>query len=161
MTRRHSPFSTQLKMPLLAPLYPVVRMRLSLVITAPTCLSGLKQLDHVATMPVNEVFWDPDSPKVYKSKVEMDSQDKQLVNGMSVQLDIVTGVIPNTLFVPVEAVFENEDKFFVYLKSFSGPEERIVTIGRSNDAFVEITSGLEEGDVVYLYRPFQSKEGEK
>ena len=80
---------------------------------------------------------------------------------MSVQLDIVTGVIPNTLFVPVEAVFDNEDKFFVYLKSFSGPEERIVTIGRSNDAFVEITSGLEEGDVVYLYRPFQSKEGEK
>ena len=63
--------------------------------------------------------------------------------------------------IPVLAVFDNEDKFFVYLKSFSGPEERIVTIGRSNDAFVEITSGLEEGDVVYLYRPFQSKEGEK
>ena len=134
------------------------------VIITPDSLQGVKfsgKLDHVATMPVNEVFWDPDSPKVYKSKVEMDSQDKQLVNGMSVQLDIVTGVIPNTLFVPVEAVFENEDKFFVYLKSFSGPEERIVTIGRSNDAFVEITSGLEEGDVVYLYRPFQSKEGEK
>ncbi len=134
------------------------------VIITPDSLQGVKfsgKLEHVATMPVNEIFWDPDSPKVYKSTVEISTQDEKLVNGMSVQLDIVTGVVKDTLFVPVEAVFENEDKFFVYLKSFSGVEERIVTIGRSNDTFVEITSGLEDGDVVYLYRPFQSKEGEK
>ena len=38
--------------------------------------------------------------------------------------------------------------------------ETAVSIGESNDNFVQITDGLEEGDVVYLYRPYDKKQSE-
>ena len=115
---------------------------------------------HIATLPVNLISWDSSSPKIYKSRIRFDSQSPLLVNGMSVQISIVTKTIPKTLFVPVEAVFEDSDRFFVYRGSLTGPKEVDVKIGESNDNFVQILEGLEEGDVVYLYRPYQKKDSE-
>ena len=80
---------------------------------------------------------------------------------MSVQIEIVTEVVKKTLFVPVEAVFEENDDFFVYLKLGGTPKKVIVKIGKSNDSYVQIVEGLKENDVVYLYRPFQKKEQDK
>ena len=80
---------------------------------------------------------------------------------MSVQINIVTKTIPNTLAVPVEAVFEDNDRFFVYRATLTGPKEVDVKIGESNDNFVQITEGLKEGNVVYLYRPYQKTQGAK
>ncbi len=115
-------------------------------------------ISHIDTLPVNLVSWDSASPKIYKSKVKLDKQSERLVNGMSVQINVVTKVIPKTLFVPVEAVFEENDRFFVYRGSLTGIKEVDVKIGESNDNFVQILEGLDEGDVVYLYRPYQKKD---
>ena len=133
-------------------------------VISPDSLPGEKfggAVSHIDTLPVNLVVWDSSSPKIYKSKIKLDQQSPKLVNGMSVQINIVTKTIPNTLFVPVEAVFEDNDRFFVYRGSLTGPKEVDVTIGESNDNFVQITSGLEEGDVVYLYRPYQKTQDSK
>ena len=127
-------------------------------VISPDSLPGEKfggTISHIDTLPVNLVVWDSSSPKIYKSKIKLDKQSPKLVNGMSVQINVVTRVIPNTIFVPVEAVFEENDRFFVYRSGLGGPTEVDVTIGESNDNFVQITKGLEEGDVVYLYRPYQ------
>jgi multidrug efflux pump subunit AcrA (membrane-fusion protein) len=107
------------------------------------------------------VQWDSASPKVYKTKLKLDKQSDRLVNGMSVQIHVVTKVIPKVLFVPIEAVFEENDRFFVYRAGTGGPEEVTVSIGESNDNFVEIKSGLQEDDVVYLYRPYQKSQDSK
>lgn len=127
-------------------------------VISPDSLPGEKfggTISHIDTLPVNLVVWDSSSPKIYKSKIKLDKQSPRLVNGMSVQINVVTRVIPNTIFVPVEAVFEENDRFFVYRSGLGGPTEVDVSIGESNDNFVQITKGLEEGDVVYLYRPYQ------
>lgn len=133
-------------------------------VISPDSLPGEKftgVISHIDTLPVNLVNWDASSPKIYKSKIKLDMQSPKLVNGMSVQINIVTKTIPDTIFVPVEAVFEDNDRFFVYRSSLTGPKEIDVTIGESNDNFVQITSGLEEGDVVYLYRPYQKTQDSK
>ena len=133
-------------------------------IISPDSLPGVKvtgKISNIATLPVNLINWDSSSPKVYKAKIQFDEQSPLLVNGMSVQLNVVTKVIPKTLFVPVEAIFEDNDRFFVYKNTLGGVEEVDVKIGESNDNFVQILSGLEEGDVVYLYRPYQNKQGDK
>ena len=133
-------------------------------IISPDSLPGVKvtgKISNIATLPVNLVNWDSSSPKVYKSKIQFDEQSPLLVNGMSVQLNVVTKVIPQTLFVPVEAIFEDNDRFFVYKSTLTGVKEVDVKIGESNDNFVQILSGLDEGDVVYLYRPYQNKQGDK
>ena len=127
-------------------------------VISPDSLPGEKfegEISHIDTLPVNLVNWDNSSPKIYKSKLKLDHQSPRLVNGMSVQINIVTKTIPQTLFIPVEAVFEDNDRFFVYRGSLTGPKEVDVKIGESNDNFVQILSGLEEDDIVYLYRPYQ------
>ncbi|QSH41253.1 efflux RND transporter periplasmic adaptor subunit [Lentisphaerota bacterium ZTH] len=131
------------------------------VIVSPDSLPGIKLAGHIskiATLPVNMIYWDRSSPKIYKSRVTLEKQCERLVSGMSVQLEIVTKVIKNTLFVPVEAVFEKNDSYFVYLKTPAGTREETVSIGESNDNFVQITAGLKAGEVVYLYRPYQKKQ---
>ena len=133
-------------------------------IISPDSLPGVKvtgKISNIATLQVNLINWDSSSPKVYKAKIQFDEQSPLLVNGMSVQLNVVTKVIPKTLFVPVEAIFEDNDRFFVYQSTLGGVEEVDVKIGESNDNFVQILSGLKEGDVVYLYRPYQNKQGDK
>ncbi|MBR7139821.1 MAG: efflux RND transporter periplasmic adaptor subunit [Lentisphaeria bacterium] len=130
----------------------------------PDSLPGEKfdaTISHIATLPVNMVSWDSASPKIYKTKLKLDRQSAKLVNGMSVQIHVVTKVIPKVLFVPIEAVFEENDRFFVYRSGLGGPQEVTVEIGESNDNFVQIKSGLQENDVVYLYRPYQKSQDEK
>ena len=130
----------------------------------PDSLPGEKfdaTISHIATLPVNMVSWDSASPKIYKTKLKLDKQSAKLVNGMSVQIHVVTKVIPKVLFVPIEAVFEENDRFFVYRSGLGGPQEVTVEIGESNDNFVQIKSGLRENDVVYLYRPYQKSQDGK
>jgi HlyD family secretion protein len=130
------------------------------VIVTPDSLPTLKvsgKISKIATLPVNIIYWDSSSPKIYKSSIILDKQNERLVSGMSVQLEIVTQVIKDTLFVPVEAVFEKNDKFFVYKYSLGRPKEVEVEIGESTDNYVRILDGLKEGDTVFLYRPYQKK----
>ena len=134
------------------------------VIISPDSLPGVKfggEISRIATLPVNQIFWDDSSPKIYRSRITLDKQDPRLVNGMTVQLDVVSEVLKDVLFIPVEAVFEEESRFYVYRNNGGTPEEVDVKIGRSNDNFVEITDGLKDGDVVYLYRPYQKKQTEE
>ena len=131
---------------------------------SPDSLPGEKfygKVSKIDTLPTYQISWDTSSPKIYKSRISLDQQSPKLVNGMSVQLNVVTKVIPQTLFVQVEAVFEDNDRFFVYRGTLTGPKETEVKIGDSNDNFVQITDGLEEGDIVYLYRPYQKTQDSK
>ena len=132
-----------------------------IAVISPDSLVGTKftgKVMSIATLPVNMVSWDSASPKVYKAKIQFDKQSPLLVNGMSVQINIVTKIIPKTLFVPVEAVFEDNDRFYVYKHTVAGVREQDVKLGESNDNFVQILEGIEEGDIVYLYRPYQKKQ---
>ena len=134
------------------------------VIVTPDSMPTLKfegQIDMIPTLPVNIIFWDSTSPKVYKSRIRFNKQSQSfkeksnvLVNGMSVQIEVITDTIKETLFVPVEAIFEDKDRFYVYKQTPNGGNQEVdVKIGASNDRFVQILEGLEENDVIYLYRP--------
>ena len=52
--------------------------------------------------------------------------------------------------VPVQSVVQIEDQTWCYVKSGRSVEKRAVSLGRSNDKFVEIRDGLHEGDEVVL-----------
>ncbi|MCX6985508.1 MAG: HlyD family efflux transporter periplasmic adaptor subunit [Lentisphaerae bacterium] len=130
------------------------------VIITPDSLTNLKikgKISKIALLPVNLIFWDRTSPKIYNSEVELDEQNPALVSGMSVQIEIITETLKDVMSVPIESVFEEEGKYFVYLKNGDKPKTAYVTLGISNDNYVHIKNGLSEGDTVYLYRPFQNK----
>ena len=83
------------------------------------------------------------------------------MNGMSVIVEVVSSILHDVISVPMEAVFENDKGFFVFVNKNGNPEEVPVTIGDSNDTAVCITDGLKDGDVVYLYRPYQKKQSDQ
>lgn len=134
------------------------------VVVTPESIQTLKvsgSISDIATLPVNQFFWDDTSPKIYPSRISLDTQNELLVNGMSVQIEIISDVLKNVISVPIEAIFENDKGFFAYVNHEGIPKETPVTISDSNDNSVCVTDGLSEGDVVYLYRPYQKKQSEE
>ena len=131
------------------------------VVISPDSMPSIKfhgMVDMIPTLPVNIIFWDSTSPKVYKSRIRFDKQSELLVNGMSVQIEVITSTIKDTLFIPVEAIFEDKERFYVYLMTPGGGNKEVdVKIGESNDRFVQILDGLNENDIIYLYRPHQGR----
>ncbi|MBE6406709.1 MAG: HlyD family efflux transporter periplasmic adaptor subunit [Lentisphaerae bacterium] len=117
------------------------------------------KITKIASLPVTMIPWDKNSPKIYQTLVEFDSDkiDRRVVSGMSVQVQVISKVLPNVIFVPIEAVFEEGGNLIVYVKTDNGPEKKLVKIGEANNNFVEIKDGLAEGEEVYLYRPFQTE----
>ncbi|MBI2515117.1 efflux RND transporter periplasmic adaptor subunit [Candidatus Wolfebacteria bacterium] len=90
----------------------------------------------------------------YTVKVALDTEDERVKTGMSVSAGIVTDVKPDILLVPNSAVksqgssqyvevIEGED---LNLKNL--PRRQNVETGVSNDEFIEIVSGLKQGDKV-------------
>ena len=129
------------------------------VIIQPDSIPGLKIegiLSSIAPTPINQILWDRNSPKIFPSKIEFNENHNKLVSGMSVKVEIITDILKDILFIPIEAVFDEGGKFFVYLKTDSSPEVREIKIGSSNEFYVEIKNGLKEGDVVCLFRPYQN-----
>lgn len=72
-----------------------------------------------------------------------------LMDGMTASINIVTTDIQDALLVPVEAVSTASNQNYVTLAS---GQTSSVTIGASNDEYVEILSGVEEGDQVLIKR---------
>lgn len=84
----------------------------------------------------------------------------ELKPGMNVSADILCDTAANVLCVPVSAV-ERGDTVLVPLPGAmtedgtavadaSKLENRSVTLGRNDDAYIEITSGLEEGETILI-----------
>lgn len=91
--------------------------------------------------------------KVFDVTILLNDTDNKLMPGMTVSCEIVVNEIPQTLFMPLEALFFEDGKNFVYLKAGSRFDRRVVNIGAENDNYVVIENGLEEGDEVALTVP--------
>ncbi|WP_057914083.1 HlyD family efflux transporter periplasmic adaptor subunit [Peribacillus muralis] len=75
--------------------------------------------------------------------------------GMSTEVSILTNRAKDALYVPIEAVQMNGDKKYVNIEQEGATDavagtKTLVETGISNDRYIEITSGLEEGQIVSL-----------
>jgi len=97
-------------------------------------------------------FWEERGVKEYMTTVKIDDlPDNEGLNpGMSAQVKIQAGEISDVLLVPVQAVAEKEGKHYAYVSRFGGVDRREVDVGETNEKFVEVKSGLEEGEKVVL-----------
>ena len=57
---------------------------------------------------------------------------------------------PNTLSVPANAVWHDEENQYIYVEENGAKVRRIVTTGVRSPAYAEILSGAEEGELVYV-----------
>ena len=85
-------------------------------------------------------------------------EPKEVLIGMSTEVKITTNSKQNVLYVPIESVKINGDKKYVTVQESSSNESAeeaatkqvVVETGINDDKNIEITSGLEEGQVIQL-----------
>lgn len=82
-----------------------------------------------------------------------------LRDGMSCDVDIVTGKAANALAVPQSAVVDDHGKHYIYLVKDKKAKKTLVTEGLKNDTDVAITKGVAIGDVVASTNVSNLKDG--
>ncbi len=115
------------------------------------------RVSQIAAMAQNVVQWDRSSPKIYPIEIATETVDPRLMPGMTMRVEIVVEAVTGVLHLPIESVFQREGQTFTRIKGVTGVTDRTVTTGRTSNSFVEILSGLEEGDQVALYQPGLAK----
>jgi len=77
------------------------------------------------------------------------SSDLKLFHGLSASMDITTSYVEGVIFVPIEAVCEEDGKECVDILVSEDAFERVeVETGIFNYDLIEIKSGLKEGDII-------------
>ena len=85
----------------------------------------------------------------YTVKITFDTQDERVKPGMSVSSAVITDVKTDVLMAPVSAVKSQGGEQYVEIKNdVNVPVRAPVQTGIASDEFIEIISGVKEGDSV-------------
>lgn len=95
--------------------------------------------------------------KVFDVTIRLNERDDILMPGMTVRCEILVERIDDVLYIPLESLFQEDGKNYVYLKKRGGFEPQKVETGAENDNYVIITDGLDEEDTVALYDPTRER----
>ncbi len=83
---------------------------------------------------------------VVEVTLQLTQSDPRIMSGFSAQVEITVEEVHNVVRVPTEAVAERGGMHFVLLMSENGPQMAMVTVGKGNDEYLEVLSGLKEND---------------
>ena len=97
-------------------------------------------------------------PNVFDISVEIDDKDERFKPGMITKVEIIIEKINDEVYLPIEAVFEEEGAMLVYVKRGQAFSRREVEVGKRNDSHVVIISGLVQGEEVALVDPAEREE---
>jgi len=107
----------------------------------------------VAVMADQNTYWANPNLRLYRTEVTIADPVPEMRPGMSCSIEIQVEDISDTLFVPVQAVFRRGSDNLAFVDHGGSSEERAVEVGRYNDRWVQVLSGLSEGEVVLLSPP--------
>ena len=103
----------------------------------------------VAVLPDQEGWYGSDT-KVYETIVTIDEDVEQLKPGMTAVVEIHVDELKDVLALPVQAIVQRQRDTWAYVDNNGNFEKRILTLGKTNNKFVEIRNGLNEGEQVVL-----------
>ena len=70
--------------------------------------------------------------------------------GNSAAVELHTDSVKDALVVPVNALLGSGEEKYVYLVEGDAKIKTSVTVGTQTDAYVQLVTGVKEGDVVYV-----------
>ena len=115
------------------------------------------KVDRIARLATRDME-DNSSINTFDIEILIDGTDERLKPGMSAKCEIIVDRIPNSIWVPIEAVFEKDNKTVVYMIKGNSSKERQVKVGQRNDTDIIITEGLKGKEKVALRDPTLKEE---
>ncbi len=106
-------------------------------------------VESVAVLP-DQGGWLSSDTKVYKTTITINEEVKQLKPGMTAVVEIDIETLRDIVSIPVQAIIQRGRENWCYVDQGGRPTKRVVVLGKTNDKFVEIKQGLEEGERVIL-----------
>ncbi|MGD0089606.1 MAG: HlyD family efflux transporter periplasmic adaptor subunit [Planctomycetota bacterium] len=96
--------------------------------------------------------WWMDATNNYEVEIELKKINLHVKPGVSTKVEIQAKELKDVLKIPLSAVFNNEGRNIVYVKTNS-IAAREIKIGNASDTHIAVTEGLQEGETVLLYEP--------
>lgn len=91
--------------------------------------------------------------KVYITLVAIKGTHEWLKPGMNAKVEIIVNQLDDILYVPVQSIEVENDRYFTYISNGTKLERREIVTGSFNDEFIEVKSGIKVGDQVALAIP--------
>jgi HlyD family secretion protein len=111
----------------------------------------------VAPLPDSQSRWGNPDLKIYATEILITDKLPDIKPGVSARSEVLITNLVGVVSVPIQAVSTRKGKQVVFLAS--APQEPVpVTVGQYNTKFIQICSGLRDGDQVLLSPPFDTKE---
>ena len=104
----------------------------------------------IGALPDTQNRWLNPDVKEYETEIELEGKNLPLRPGGTAKARIFIDSVQDVLSVPLQAVFSRGRRHFVFKETRTSVEPVEVTVDRSNDVYVELTSGVEEGDRIRL-----------
>jgi hypothetical protein len=111
----------------------------------------------VAPLPDSQSRWGNPDLKIYATEILITDKMPDVKPGVSARAEVLITNLVNVVSVPIQAVTTRKGKQVVFLAG--APQEPVpVTVGQYNTRFIQICSGVRDGDQVLLAPPFDTKE---
>jgi multidrug efflux pump subunit AcrA (membrane-fusion protein) len=119
------------------------------------------EISKVGVLPDSQNMWMNPDMKVYLTTITIKDMQDWIKPGMSAKAEVLVGVLPNVVHVPIQSVATEGDKQVCYVARAGRQERREVETGEFNDEFIEIKKGIKEGEKVCLRSPEDTGDKEK
>jgi HlyD family secretion protein len=88
--------------------------------------------------------------KVFPVEILLDQASRKFMPGMTVSCKIIVDQIDDAVYIPLESLFQEGDKHYVFAKSGGNFKKNYVVAGLANNDYVIVEDGLKKGDRVSL-----------
>lgn len=109
--------------------------------------------------------WRDEDVRVYETDVAFDMDElppgvavSDMNPGMSTTAEIIVAELFDVLYIPVQAVSTYKGDRVCWVQKETAPELRVIETGQFTTAYVEVKSGLQEGERVYMAPAGELKE---
>lgn len=115
------------------------------------------RVSFVATLPDSGSWWSNPNQRVYRSEIVIESGNEDMRPGMSCSIEILVEDLEDVCYVPRQCVCFDGRSTVAFVAANDTIERREVEVGLDNAQWVEIKSGLQEGEIVALAPPADFK----
>jgi RND family efflux transporter MFP subunit len=92
-------------------------------------------------------------PRNFDLEIGIDQADPRLKPGMTVQITVIVGRVPDAITIPAQASFLKSGRTVAYVWDGSAFQERVIQIERRSRDRILVSSGLKQDDLVALQDP--------